>query len=54
MKDLPWNPNLSWVFVLQALKSISSVEGLGIRHAHQTTVVVALTDKLHHFSSPKS
>jgi hypothetical protein len=54
MKDLPWHPNLPWVFVLHALISISSDERHGIHHAHQTTVAVALTDKLLHLSSPNS
>jgi hypothetical protein len=54
MKDLPWHPNLPWVFVLEALVNISSVERHGTHHAHQTTVVAALTDKLLHPSSPKS
>jgi hypothetical protein len=54
MKDLPWHPNLSWVFVLRAHADISSVERHGTRHAHQPIVAAALTDKLLHLSSPKS
>jgi hypothetical protein len=54
MKDLPWHPNLPWVFAPQAHAGISLVERHGTRHAHQTTVVAALTDKLLNISSPKS
>jgi hypothetical protein len=54
MKDLPWHPNLSWVFVLRAHADISSVERHGTRHAHQPIVAAALTNKLLHLSSPKS
>jgi hypothetical protein len=54
MKDLPWHPNLPWVFAHQAQADISSVERHGTRLAHQTTMAAALTDKLLHLSSPKS
>jgi hypothetical protein len=54
MKVLPWHPNLTWVFALQAHTDISSVERHGTRHAHQTIMAAALTDKLLHLSSPKS
>jgi hypothetical protein len=54
MKDFPWHPNLPWVFGPQAHTDISLVERRGTRHADQTTMVAALTDKLLHLSSPKS
>jgi hypothetical protein len=54
MKGLPWHPNLPWVFAPQAHADISSVERRETRHAHQTTVAAALTNKLLHLSPPKS
>jgi hypothetical protein len=36
MKDLPWHPNLPWVFALRAHADISSVERHGTHYAHQT------------------
>jgi hypothetical protein len=54
MIGLPWHPDLPWVFVLRVHVDITSVERHGTRHAHQTIVAAALTDKLLHLSSPKS
>jgi hypothetical protein len=54
MKDLPWHPNLPWIFAPQAHANISSVERHGTRHAYQTVGAATLTDKLLHLNSPKS
>jgi hypothetical protein len=50
MKDLPSHPNLPWVFALQALIDISSIEIHGTHHAHQTTVAATPIGMLLHLS----